>query len=186
MSMSLTSLEPLCIPRLPPSLCSKGDRRLDDMLSNRMKPDERQKHCRVPPKKTATFSSRPLSSALERTGSAHDASRLTSASKWAAGRGRLWNELLWQISQPPLTKNPSLSLQQRGGLLTRKPLDPLCSCLSFPLVLCAKQCERVYPTFGGRWHIIMLIIFITNDLWLLFVVLWQECWAATSWHQATL
>lgn len=55
--MSVTSLESLCIPCLPPSLClhdwtrSEGDRRLDDMLSNRMKSDERQKHCRVPPKR---------------------------------------------------------------------------------------------------------------------------------------
>lgn len=55
----------------------EADRRLDDMLSNRMKSDERQKHCRVPPKKkkqkrekrkkekkknAAIFSSRPLSS----------------------------------------------------------------------------------------------------------------------------
>ena len=29
----------------------EGDRRLDDMLSHRMKSDERQRHCRVPPKK---------------------------------------------------------------------------------------------------------------------------------------
>lgn len=152
---------------------SEGDRRLDDMLSNRMKSDERQKHCRVPPKKkkkkrvinkkrmemqpplvpgpSAPHSRGPARHTMPAGSHLHLNGLLCTEDFEMSFCGRL-TSLPWQnpLAVTAAERNNSVVA---AGLLTRKPQDPLRPCLSFHQVLCTRQCEKQDdPTFGGRCH----------------------------------
>lgn len=158
MSMSVTLQEPLCILCVPPSLCSmmgpggKGDRRLDDMLSNRIKSDERQNHCRVPQPPTKKIGKKKMQPTLVPGPLAPQRRGLARHTIPAASHLHLNGLLCTEGSEmsfcgglaiPWLLPTPLLSLQQWreaqlcGGSSSVNLKTP-CSCLSFPPVLYEK------------------------------------------------
>lgn len=144
-SMSVTSLEPLCIRSVPPSLCSTmgpggkgtGDRMTWcltewSLMKSRTSEGFHNAHQKIKKKWPLLV---PGTLAPHRRGLARHTITAASylPSKWAAVHRRLWNELLWQIS---LSSNPlTVAAAERNNTLFSQKH---CVLICFSFTLCVK------------------------------------------------